>query len=73
MNKNSEFEEVYVTFSKSTIAFIKSLLDGNSIRYYVDNEHAAGLATGDVSGAMTVMVQKDQADSAKELLKDINA
>jgi hypothetical protein len=71
VDKNSGFEEVYVTFSKSTIAFIKSLLDGNSIRYFVDNEHAAGLATGDVSGAMTVMVLKEQVDLAKELLKDI--
>lgn len=71
MEQKTGFESVYSTSDKGTVAFIKSLLGSNSIKYYVDNEHAASLAFGSTSGIMTVMVAGDQAESAKELLKDI--
>ena len=73
MDKEVKFESVYSTTDKGTVAFVKSLLESNSIKYYVDNEHAASLAFGDVSGVMTFMVAQDQAELAKDLLKEINS
>ena len=71
MDEKIEFKPIYTTFDKGTIASIKSLLDTTNIIYYVDNEHAASLVAGEVSGFMTVMVTSNQADLAKELLKEV--
>lgn len=71
MDEEVKFRPVYQTFNKGTIAFIKSLLENNEIIYYVDNEHAAGVATGDVSGMMTVMVANEQVKIVEELLKEV--
>ena len=71
MEQEVAFEPVYSTFDRGTIALIKSLLESRDIGYYIDNEHAAGLAAGQVSGMMNVMVVKKQIDLANELLKDI--
>jgi arginine repressor len=65
------FRSVYSTFDKGVIALIKSLLGSNGIVHYIDNENAASLVAGQVSGYMTVMVAKNQVDLAKELLKEI--
>jgi len=71
LDEEIKFQSVYTTFDRGTIAIIKSLLEANSIDYYVDNEHAASLAAWQVSPLMNVMVPEDQADLAKELLKEI--
>jgi hypothetical protein len=71
MDEKTDFESVYSTFDRGSVALIKSLLESNGINYYIDNEHAAGLAAGQVSGMMNVMVVKNQVDLAEELLKDI--
>lgn len=72
MDEEVKFKSVYSTWKRSDVAFIKSLLDDNSVVYYIDNEYAAGLAGGGgVSGVMNVMVAENQLDLAKELLKDI--
>lgn len=66
-----EFEPVFATFDKGTVALIKSLFDSEQIYYYVDNENAASLAMGSVTGVMTFMVAGNQAETAKELLQKI--
>jgi len=71
MDNEIEFKPIYTTFDKGIIALIKSLLGSNNINYYIDNENAASLVAGNVSGFMTVMVVGEQADLAKELLKEI--
>ena len=38
--ESSRFVEVFTTYNHADIAVIKSLLDDNSIVYYVNNEHS---------------------------------
>ena len=71
MDEKVDFQPVYATFAKDKVAFIKSLFDGHSIRYYVDNEIAASIGFGEVGGEMTFMVFKDDVGIAKELLEGI--
>lgn len=71
MDEKIDFEPIFATFDKGIVALIKSLLDAEKISYYVDNENAASLAMGSVTGVMTIMVAKNQVDTAKELLREI--
>ena len=62
---------VYKTFKKSEIAFIKSLLIDAGIPFFIDNENAAGIAVGQTTGFMSVMVPESEEERSKEILKDV--
>ncbi len=62
---------IYNTFLKSEIAFIKSLLIDAGIPFFIDNENAAGIAVGQTTGFMSVMVSESEEELAKEILKEI--
>jgi hypothetical protein len=66
---SGQYEAVYSTFDPTVIAFIKSLLIAEKIDFYVDNENASRLR---FLGPATVMVVKDQAKQAVDLLKDVD-
>jgi len=68
-NNNVKFLPILVTTNHATIAFIKSLLDGEKINYYIENENVSLLA--DAPPQMTVMVLDKDAKNAEELLKDV--
>jgi F420-0:gamma-glutamyl ligase-like protein len=62
---------IYKTFKKSEIAFIKSLLIDADILFFIDNENAAGIAVGQTTGFMSVMVPESEEERARELLKEV--
>ncbi len=71
MDEKIDFEPVFTTFDKGAVALVKSLFESEKISYYVDNENAASLAMGSVTGVMTFMVVKDQVEKARDLLSEI--
>jgi hypothetical protein len=65
-----EYEEVLSTFNPGDIAFIKSILDSEGIIYYFQGEHFNYVRP--LVEPAKLMVEKDQVETAKELLKDAN-
>ena len=67
----NEFVRVYSTPKLGEVALIKSLLDGQNMPYYVKGENF-GTFYGPADGlsTMDIMVRKDCAQDAEELLKD---
>ena len=64
-----DYEEVLTTFNSAEIALMKSLLDSEDIPYFFHGEtfvQMTGLAV-----PAKLMVRKDQAETARELLKDL--
>lgn len=68
-NEFIEFVPVLETHNAGDRVFIKSLLDAEGIVYFVQGEHVAPYLFNALP--MRFMVRKDQADRAKEILKDI--
>jgi len=67
MDRNyNQFENVMETHSAGERAFLKSVLDAEGITYFIEGEHAATYIFNSVP--QRVMVRKDQADFARELL-----
>lgn len=76
---------IYETFKKSEIAFIKSLsafaekygfargapLIDAGIPFFIDNENAAGIAVGQTTGFMSVMVPESEEERSKEILEEV--
>jgi hypothetical protein len=60
-----EFEEILITLGASDIAMIKSILDGEGITYYFQNESPYCF------DLTRLMVRKDQADEAREILEGL--
>jgi hypothetical protein len=60
-----DYEEILSTNNAADIATIKSLFDSEGIVYYFLGEHFAF--------PIRLMVNKDQVEEARELLKDLNA
>lgn len=61
--------EVYSTYQQSDIAFIKSVFDGEGIRYFFSGESTT-LMVG--AGAYArLLVKAEEADRAKEILRDL--
>jgi hypothetical protein len=60
-----EFEEVNISLSASDMAMIKSLLDCEGIVYYFRGESSYSFAP------IELMVRKDQADQAREILEGL--
>ena len=63
-----EYEEIYSTVNQGEIAFIKSLLNAHAITFYFLGEH--GLYVGIYLSTAKLMVKKDQAEEAKDLLRE---
>jgi hypothetical protein len=59
-----DYEEILYTNNAADIAIIKSLFDSEGIVYYFLGEHFAF--------PVRLMVNKDQVEEARELLKDLN-
>ena len=51
------------------LAFVRSLLDANAIRYFVQNEHFGSLYPGLPSVACAVMVHDEDARRAERLIR----
>lgn len=67
--KDIEFVSVVRTFIPQDIAIIESILADSGIDYYIQGE--TGMLTYPLVDPASVMVVKDQADEARELLKDL--
>lgn len=65
-----EYEEIYSTFNPADIAFIKSLFDSNGITYHFHGEHFSYIKP--LALPVRLMVSKDHAETARELLKESN-
>ena len=66
----TEFVPVMETHNAGDRVFIKSMLDAEEIVYFIQGEHVAPYLFNALP--MRVMVMKDQAGRAKEILKDID-
>jgi len=51
------------------LAFVRSLLDANAVRYFVQNEHFGSLYPGLTSVACAVMVHDEDARRAEQLIR----
>ena len=63
-----KFKELLHTFNPADIAFIKSILDSHNITYYVQGENFLQLRP--LVQPVGIMVDEEQFEEAKELLKD---
>lgn len=68
-NEFVEFVPVIETHNAGDRVLLKSMLDSEGISYFIQGEFSAPYMFNALP--MTVMVKKDQAASAKEILKDI--
>jgi len=63
------FEPISEIHNAGDLSFIKSLLDSEGITYFIQGEHVAHFLYNAVP--MRLMVKKDQANKAREILKDV--
>ena len=68
--ETTEFEEVLATFNPGDLAIIKSLLDGESIEYFIQGEFFNYVEP--LVQPARLMVRKDQVKETREILKDLN-
>ncbi len=68
-NEHIDLELIFSTYVYSDISQIKSVFDSEGIAYFVQGEDI-GIAPGGLQAK--VFVNKDQAEEAKQLLKDFN-
>lgn len=64
-----DFEEILSTYNPGDIAVIKSLLDSEGVTYYFLGDHLTLRPMGD---AARLMVAKEEAESARELLANLD-
>jgi len=64
-----EYIPILATHNAGDRAFIKSILDAEGITYFIQGEHVAPYLFNALP--MTVMVKKDQANMARDILKDV--
>ena len=72
-NKNHQFieyEAVLETHNAGDRVFLKSILDAEGITYFIQGEYVAPYLLNALP--MRLMVRKDQAAMAREILKDMN-
>ena len=66
-----KFIKVFSTAKQVEIALIKSILDSNSIPYYIKGENFGTLyGPADGLSSMDIMIREDYLEDAKELLQD---
>ena len=70
MEKNAfiEYVPILETHNAGDRVFLKSLLDAEGITYFIQNEFVAPYVFNALP--MRVMVQKDQAEAARALIKE---
>jgi len=65
-----EYEEIMITYNPADVALIKSILDAEDITYYFHGENFMHVRP--LVEPARLMVDKLQAGTARELLKDLN-
>ena len=65
-----EYEEVLATYNAVDIAMVTSLMEKEDLTYYFKGEHFHGLRP--LAEPVRLMVLKDQAQRARELLEDLD-
>jgi hypothetical protein len=68
--RDLDFVSVVRTFNPQDIAIIRSILDDSGIEYYIQGEN--GIAVRPLVDPANVLVVKEQAGDATELLKDLD-
>jgi len=63
-----KFKELFYTFNPADIAFIKSLFESHDIIYYIQGENFLQLRP--LAQPAGIMVDEEQLEEAKELLKE---
>lgn len=63
-----EYEQVMQTYNPADIAIIKSILDAEEVTYYFKGDYLALRPIGD---AARLMVDRQQVEKVKELIKDL--
>lgn len=68
------FEKLLECHDEGELAVIKSLLDGNNIQYYVQNEHFGSLYPGSSLpfNMRVIMVPESELERAQILLSHLN-
>jgi len=64
-----DFQEVLATYNPADIAFLKSLLDSESIQYFFKGEHF--MYVRPLADPVRLMVRTDQVETVIAMLKDI--
>ncbi|RPI76861.1 MAG: hypothetical protein EHM45_11425 [Desulfobacteraceae bacterium] len=64
-----EYVEILETYSPADIAFIKSILDAESITYFIKGEYIGCIQP--LADRFKLMVSQDQAEEVKSLLADM--
>jgi len=67
-NNFIDYELIFEIHNAGDQAYLKSILDSEKITYFIQGEHVAPFVFHSVP--MRLMVKKDQAATARELLKD---
>jgi hypothetical protein len=67
-SEGTDFEEVLGFMDEGVVTIVKSLLDEEAIDYYIVGEFSVSKAPD-----QKLMVRKDQAERAREILEDLEA
>ena len=65
-----EYVEIMGTYNPADVALIKSILDAENITYYFNAEHF--MYVRPLAEPVRLMVKTDEAEKAKEILRDLN-
>ena len=65
-----DYVEVMGTYNPADVALIKSILDAENITYYFNAEHF--MYVRPLAETVRLMVKKDEAEKAKEILRDLD-
>jgi len=66
----TDYVEIMGTYNPADIALIKSILDSENITYYFNAEHF--MYVEPLAQPVRLMVKTDEAEKAKEMLRDLN-